>query len=366
METLTETKATNTTSLFDQISQAEHEQVIYCHDPYTGLRAIIGLHDTTLGPGLGGCRMYDYASDHDALVDVLRLSRGMTYKAAITGLNLGGGKSVILADPRKQKSEGLFRSFGRYIESLKGRYITAEDVGTTTRDMEYINMETSHVTGLPQAYGGNGDPSPVTAYGVYLAMKAAANMAYGNDSLSGKRILVEGAGKVGTELFRYLFKEGAELMVTDLNDDNRNFAVKEFNAQAVDLDALPDTPMEIYAPCALGATLNDDTIPRLKTDIIAGAANNQLFDEEKHSTMLEERNILYTPDYMINSGGLTSVYSEWKGLAKDSAFQLTEGIYETTRNLIKRAKAEKVTTKQAADQMAEERIKTIGQLQKKG
>lgn len=365
METLTQDQVTTTPSIFDQISEYEHEQVIYCHDPYTGLRAIIGLHDTTLGPGLGGCRVYNYANDHDALVDVLRLSRGMTYKAAITGLNLGGGKSVILADPKKHKSEGLFRSFGRYIERLKGRYITAEDVGTTTRDMEFINMETNNVTGLPEAYGGNGDPSPVTGYGVYLAIKAAAGMAYGSDSISGKRVLVEGAGKVGTHLLEYLYKEGAELMVTDLNDHNRKYAVEQYGAQPVELEALPDTDMDIYAPCALGATLNDNTIPRLKADIIAGAANNQLADEEKHSTMLEERNILYTPDYMINSGGLTSVYSEWKGFDKRSAFQLTEGIYNTTRNLIIRAREEKVTTKQAADRMAEERIQTIGNIQKR-
>lgn len=365
METLTQPEVHASQSLFDQISEYEHEQVIYCHDASTGLRAIIGLHDTTLGPGLGGCRMYNYNNDHDALIDVLRLSRGMTYKAAITGLNLGGGKSVILGDPKQIKSEGLLRSFGRYIERLKGRYITAEDVGTTTRDMAYINMETSHVTGLSEAYGGNGDPSPVTGYGVYVAMKAAANMAYGSDSLAGKKVLVEGAGKVGTYLLSHLYKEGAELLVTDLNEQNRNNAIEQFGAQPVDLEALPDTPMHIYAPCALGATLNDDTIPRLKADIVAGAANNQLSNEEKHSTMLEERNILYAPDYMINSGGLTSVYSEWKGLPKDSAFQLTEGIYHTTLNLIRRARDEKVTTKQAADRMAEERIRTIGDLQKK-
>ncbi len=365
METLTQDEVKAPPGLFDQISEYEHEQVIFCHDPDTGLRAIIGLHDTTLGPGLGGCRLYNYANDQDALVDVLRLSRGMTYKAAITGLNLGGGKSVILADPKKHKSEGLFRSFGRYIERLKGRYITAEDIGTTTRDMEFINMETDNVTGLPEAYGGNGDPSPVTGYGVYLAIKAAAGMAYGSDSITGKRILVEGAGKVGTHLLEYLYSEGAVLLVTDLNDQNRKYAVDQYGAEPVDLEALPDTDMDIYAPCALGATLNDNTIPRLKADIIAGAANNQLADEEKHSTMLEERNILYTPDYMINSGGLTSVYSEWKGFDKRSAFQLTESIYKTTRDLISRAKEEKVTTKQAADRMAEERIQTIGNLQKR-
>lgn len=366
MEALTQSEVNTSTDLFDHISQADHEQVIFCNDKDTGLRAIIGLHDTTLGPGLGGCRMYNYANDQDALTDVLRLSKGMTYKAAITGLNLGGGKSVILADPRKHKSEALLRRFGRYIETLKGRYITAEDVGTTTKDMEYINMETSSVTGLPEAYGGNGDPSPVTGYGVYLAMKASAKMAYGDDSLKGKRILVEGAGKVGTHLLAHLKEEGAQLLVTDLNDQNRDNAVSQYGAEPVNLEDLPDTPMHIYAPCALGATLNDDTIPRLKTDIIAGAANNQLADEDKHIAMLEERNILYTPDYMINSGGLTSVYSEWKGFEKSSAFQLTEAIYDTTLNLIRRARDQMMSTKHAADQMAEERIHKIGHIRKRG
>jgi leucine dehydrogenase len=366
MEALTQHEVNAQPGLFDYISQAEHEQVVFCNDPETGLQAIIGLHNTTLGPGLGGCRMYHYASHHNALIDALRLSRGMTYKAAITGLNLGGGKSVIIGDPKKHKSEALFRRFGRYIESLNGRYITAEDVGTTTRDMSYINMETRHVTGLPEAYGGNGDPSPVTGYGVYLAIKAAANQAYGSDSLANKRVLVEGAGKVGTYLLDYLAKEGAHLLVTDLNDRNRDYATRHYGAEPVPLQDLPDTPVHIYAPCALGATLNDDTIPRLQADIIAGAANNQLADEERHMAMLEDRNILYTPDYMINSGGLTSVYSEWKGFDRSSAYQLTENIYHTTRHILNRASDEQISTKHAADRMAEERIEQIGAIHKRG
>lgn len=366
METLTDHEINTQPGLFDYINQAEHEQVVMCNDPETGLKAIIGLHNTTLGPGLGGCRMYSYQSQHHALIDALRLSKGMTYKAAITGLNLGGGKSVIIGDPRQDKSEAFFRRFGRFINTLNGRYITAEDVGTTTRDMTYINMETHHVTGLPEAYGGNGDPSPVTGYGVYLAMKAAAREAYGSESLQGKKVLVEGAGKVGTVILDYLAKEGATLLVTDLNEQNRTYAQKTFGAQVVPLAELPDTPVHIYAPCALGATLNDQTIPRLRADIVAGAANNQLADEERHMQMLEDRQVLYTPDYMINSGGLTSVYSEWKGLDKASAYRLTENIYDTTRNLIARVRAEGISTKQGADQMAEERIQKIGDLQRRG
>ncbi|MEX0966653.1 MAG: Glu/Leu/Phe/Val dehydrogenase [Bacteroidia bacterium] len=348
--------------IFDRLTEYHYEQLVFCHDKNTGLRAIIAIHNTHLGPGLGGTRMYHYNNDQDAITDVLRLSRGMTYKAAISGLNLGGAKAVIIGDPYKHNSEGLMRRFGRFVETLGGRYITAEDVGTTTEDMEYIKMETDHVVGLPEMYGGGGDPSPMTAYGTYLGMKASALEAYGNESLSGKKILVEGIGKVGRHLVELLAKENAKIYVADINPKSIDYAVKEFGATHVELENVPSAEMDIYSPCALGATVNSDTIPQFKCDIIAGAANNQLKNDIEHSALLKERGILYAPDYLINAGGLINVYTELNGYNRGIAQSRTEKIFDVTCEIYKTATQESITTYAASQVIAEKRIHDIGQI----
>ncbi len=347
--------------VFELQSSMGHEQVIFCHEPTTGLRAIIAIHNTMLGPGLGGLRMYPYRSEEEALVDVLRLSRGMTYKAAISGLDLGGAKAVIIGHPAKDKSEALLRWFGRFVESLGGRYITAEDVGTTTADMEIVSRETEYVTGLPEVMGGGGDPSPITAYGVFLGMKAAVSVLDGSEHLDGKRVLVEGVGKVGSFLVPYLVEDGAEVLITDINPD-RIASIKQRypDVQVVDLDRRFEQAIDIYSPCALGATLNDDTISILKAKIVAGAANNQLAEEERHGRMLMESGIIYAPDFVINAGGLINVYTEWNGYDHDLAMARADKIYETTLQILQRALEENTPTYQVANTMAEERIKMVG------
>ena len=340
-----------------------HEQVLFCNDPSTGLKAIIGIHNTVLGPALGGTRMWVYASEADALTDVLRLSRGMTYKAAISGLNLGGGKAVIIGDSRKIKDEALMRRFGLFVESLGGKYITAEDVGMTTKDMEYIHMETDHVVGIPETLGGGGDPSPVTAYGVYMGMKASAKKLYGGESLSGKKILVQGAGNVGGYLVNHLVKEGANVMIADIYQDNIKKVVdRNPSVTVVDAGDVFAQQMDIYAPCALGATINDDSIARMKCRIIAGAANNQLANEAQHGQMLLEKGIIYAPDFLINAGGLINCYSELEGYNRDRAMDQAENIYVTTMTVLNKSEEEGKPTYQIANQMAEDRINKIAQI----
>lgn len=362
MTILTETMTETSGVLFEKLTEHDYEQIVFCQDKNTGLRAIIAIHNTILGPGLGGTRFYNYNNEQDAITDVLRLSRGMTYKAAVSGLNLGGAKAVIIGDPRKVKSEGLMRKFGRFVENLSGKYITAEDVGTTTRDMEYIKMETDHVCGLPQIMGGGGDPSPVTAYGVYLGMKACAQEVYKSDSLHGKKVLVEGVGKVGGYLVELLAKEGAKIMVADVSEDAVSRMAREYNATVVSLNEIHDQDMDIYSPCALGATLNDDSISQLKCAIVAGAANNQLKEEARHGQMLLDKGILYAPDFLINAGGLINVYTELNGYNRDIAYSSTEKIYQLTQEIINIAKEENIPTYAAANKMAERRIDTIGKL----
>jgi len=340
-----------------------HEQVLFCNDPSTGLKAIIGIHNTVVGPALGGTRMWAYASEADALTDVLRLSRGMTYKAAISGLNLGGGKAVIIGDSRKIKDEALMRRFGLFVESLGGKYITAEDVGMTTKDMEYIHMETDHVVGIPETLGGGGDPSPVTAYGVYMGMKASAKKLYGGESLSGKKILVQGAGNVGGYLVDHLVKEGANVMIADIYQDNIKKVVdRNPSVTVVDAGDVFAQQMDIYAPCALGATINDDSIARMKCRIIAGAANNQLANEAQHGQMLLEKGIIYAPDFLINAGGLINCYSELEGYNRDRAMDQAENIYDTTMTVLNKSEEEGKPTYQIANQMAEDRINKIAQI----
>lgn len=348
--------------MFDEIDRHDHEQVVFCSDKKVGLRAIIAVHNTFLGPALGGTRIWNYATEEDALSDVLRLSRGMTYKAAIAGLNLGGGKAVIIGDADKIKSEALFRTYGRFVETLGGRYITAEDVNTNVRDMEWVRMETRHVTGISRSLGGSGDPSPVTGLGVYVGMKATAREFFGSDSLKAKKIAVQGAGKVATSLCEHLVKEGATLTITDINEDRARSAAKRFKAKYVKPDTIYDSAVDIFAPCALGGILNDQTIPRLKCKIVAGAANNQLLDEKKHVQMLIERGILYAPDYAINAGGLINVANELEGYSEGRALNQAEGIYDILQQIFRIAREEKVPTSVAANKLAEYRIESIGRI----
>lgn len=345
--------------VFESLDKSLHEQVVFCHDPDTGLRAIIAIHNTVLGPALGGTRMWMYKTEAEALHDVLRLSRGMTYKAAISGLNLGGGKAVIIGDSRKDKSEALFRKFGRFINNLNGKYITAEDVGTSTRDMEYVSMETRHVTGLPESMGGGGDPSPVTAYGVFMGMKASAQYAWGSDQLSGKRVMVQGVGHVGQHLVGHLKKEGATVFVSDINEDQLRRVTSEHNVEAVSPDLVFDMDVDIYAPCALGATLNTENIERLRCQIVAGAANNQLADEKAHGAQLVTKGIVYAPDFVINAGGLINVYSELTGYNRQRALEQTENIYKVTLDILKKSREDSMHSQAAAMQMAEKRINDI-------
>ena len=343
---------------FKLIEEHGHEQVVFCHEPSCGYRGIIAIHDTTLGPSLGGTRFWSYPSEEAALVDALRLSRGMTYKAAVAGLNLGGGKAVIIGDPRTTNREAIFRAHGRFIESLGGRYITAEDVGTSEADMEYVHMETDHVSGLP---GASGDPSPVTAFGTYRGIKAAARHRYGSDELQGRTVAVQGLGHVGYHLCRYLHGEGASLVVTDIDPERVKRVVDEFAARAVAPDAIYDVEAEVYAPSALGATLNDETIPRLKAEIVGGAANNVLA-EARHGDELHERGITYAPDYVINAGGLISVYGEVMGWTAERAMRQASEIYHTLLRLFELSRAEGIPTHKAADRIALERIEAVATL----
>ncbi len=362
--TANETKAT-TNGPLSQMSLNDHEQVVFCNDNTTGLKAIIAIHNTTLGPALGGTRMWSYASEGEALHDVLRLSRGMSYKAAVAGLNLGGGKAVIIGDARKEKTEALMRRFGKFVNSLGGKYITAEDVGISTRDMEQVFMETKHVTGIPEALGGSGDPSPVTAYGVYMGMKASAKERWGNDSLAGKKIVVQGVGHVGSYLVDHLVKEEAKVWINDIYEDRiQAIKTKHASVEVVAGDALYDLDMDIYAPCALGGTLNDESLNRLKCSIICGAANNQLANESVHGEIVMKKGLIYAPDYVVNAGGLINVYSEVAGFGRDYANLQAENIYNTTLRIFELAKSGNIPTYLAANRLAEERIQSIAHIRK--
>lgn len=348
--------------IFADIEKRDHEQVVFCSDKESGLRAIIGIHDTTLGPSLGGCRMWNYGTEEDALRDVLRLSRGMTYKAAIAGLNLGGGKSVIIGNSKTDKNEVLFRAFGRFVEGVGGRYITAEDVGTSVKDMEWVRMETKYVTGIAQAHGGSGDPSPVTGLGVFTGMKACAKKVYGSDSLAGKKVSIQGLGHVGENLVERLVNDGAKVFVTDIDDEKVKRVAKVHNVETVTSDDIYGLDVDIFAPCALGAIINDDTIPKLKCDIVAGAANNQLEDESKHGHVLKDKGILYAPDYAINAGGLINVYHELEGYNQERALRQAEGIYDILMDVFARAEQEDIPTHYASNRVAEDRIASIGKI----
>lgn len=345
-----------------QMGLHNHEQILFCNDNATGLRAIIAIHNTVLGPSLGGTRMWNYRNELEALNDVLRLSRGMTYKSSVAGLNLGGGKAVIIGDPRKIKNEALLRRFGKFVDSLGGKYITAEDVAMTSRDMETIHMETEYVSGLPENMGGSGDPSPVTAYGVYVSMKASAKEVWGNDSLAGKKVLVQGIGHVGEVLVEHLTKEGAKVYINDINEERLKVVAATYKAEVVSADTMFDLDIDVYAPCALGATVNDDTLGRLKCKIICGAANNQLADEKIHGEAVGKQGILYAPDYVVNAGGIINVYYELEGYNRERAMSHAEKIYATTYNIFQMAKAEGLPTYMAANRLAEQRIDAIARI----
>ncbi|MCS1350804.1 Glu/Leu/Phe/Val dehydrogenase [Mechercharimyces sp. CAU 1602] len=347
-------------NLFTRMEEYDYEQLVFCHDKNSGLKAIICIHDTTLGPALGGTRMWTYESEEEAVEDVLRLARGMTYKNAAAGLNIGGGKTVIIGDPKKDKSEEMFRAFGRYIQGLNGRYITAEDVGTTVEDMDLIHQETRFVTGVSPEFGSSGNPSPVTAYGVYRGVKAAAKEAFGDDDLTGKTIAVQGVGSVAYTLCKHLHEEGAKLIVTDINKQNMERAVRDFGAETVPPDKIYDVACDIFSPCALGAIINDDTLPRLQCKVIAGAANNQL-QADRHGKELQERGIVYAPDYVINAGGVFNVADELHGYNRERAMKRVETIYDNIERVFAIAKRDGIPSNLAADRMAEERIASVRQ-----
>ncbi len=342
--------------VFGQLSFDDHEQVVFCQDKDTGLKAIIGVHNTILGPALGGTRMYDYATEWDALNDVLRLSRGMTYKAAITGLNLGGGKAVIIGNPKKIKTPELMKRFGKFVHTLGGAYYTAEDVGMETSDMDTVREVTPYVTGISETKGGAGNPSPVTAYGVYMGMKAATKFTYGTDKLEGKRILIQGIGHVGEELVRLTSEEGANVVISDINQERLEEVKHKYGADIYKGNDIYTETADIYAPCALGATINNDTIDKLNVKIIAGAANNQLENENIHGSLLQKKGIVYAPDFLINAGGIINVYAEIEGYGRDQIMAKTQNIYDTTLDILNKAKATNITTNAAAISIAEDRI----------
>lgn len=344
------------THVFAMLEPTAHEQVMYFNDKDTGLKGIIAIHNTVLGPSLGGCRIWSYANETDALWDVLRLSRGMTYKSSISGINLGGGKSVIIGNPQQKQTEAFWRKFGQFVDSLNGRYITAEDVGTSTDVMSIVMQETKHVTGKPVSAGGTGDPSPFTAYGVFLGIKASAKQAYGNDSLEGKSVVVQGVGHVGYTLVKYLTEAGAKVFAADLNQKNLDAVSKDFAVTVVPPADVYDLDVDIYAPCAMGATVNSETIPKLKCQIIAGSANNQLADEDLHGHMLLDRGIVYAPDFLINAGGVINCYREVHSLTENETKALIENIYRHTIDIFGKSAVEKIPVQEAAIKMAVERI----------
>lgn len=342
--------------VFGQLSFDNHEQIVFCHDKDTGLKAIIGIHNTVLGPALGGTRMWKYNNEWEALNDVLRLSRGMTYKSAISGLDLGGGKAVIIGDAKTDKNPELMQKFGEFVHSLSGKYITAEDVGMVTADMDTVRDVTPYVTGISEARGGSGNPSPVTAYGVYMGMKAAAKYQFGSDNLAGKKILVQGIGHVGETLVSHLCQEGALVQMVDLSAQRLEEVSQKYGAQIFTGDDMYSADVDIYAPCALGATINDDTVYKIKAKVIAGAANNQLANENVHGPILQERGIVYAPDFLINAGGIINVYGEIAHYGKEEALRRTENIYNTTLEIFNYAVQHQLTPQKAAMAIAENRI----------
>ena len=345
--------------IFDRMEMGEYEQVVFCNDRESGLKAIIAIHDTTLGPALGGCRIWNYDSEEEALVDALRLAKGMTYKNAAAGLNLGGGKTVIMADPKTEKTEALMRAYGRFVEGLAGRYITAADVGSGPEDLDYVFQETDYVTGISESYGSSGNPSPYTAYGVYRAMQRTAKQVFGSDSLEGKRIAVQGTGSVGEGLISYLREEGAHVIATDIDKEHLMEISRKYGVKPVTPENIFSVDADIFAPCAMGAVLNDDTIPQLKVKAVCGSANNQLLDRDRHGKALADRGILYAPDFIVNAGGVINIAEELTGYSAERAKAAVSKIYDQMGKVFDIAEQENILPAAAAERFAEERIETM-------
>jgi len=343
---------------FDYMEKHGYEQLVFFHDKTTGLRGITCIHNTTLGPALGGTRLWDYENEDDATLDVLRLARGMTYKAAAAGLNLGGGKSVLIGKADEVKSEAYFRAFGRYVQTLNGRYITAADINTSTKDLDYVSMETDHVVGLP---GKSGNPSPATAWGAFHGIRAALEVIYGTDDMSARTFAVQGVGQTGDYLIGNLLDAGAKkVYFSEINEKHiKKINEKYPDVEFVDPDDFYSLDVDVLAPCALGAVLNDETIPSIKAKIVAGTANNVLEDEEKHGQMVQDRGILYAPDFVINAGGLINVYHETKGYNETAAYRDIERIYDRLLDVFKISKDTGQHTQRAAKTFAKQRIDTI-------
>jgi valine dehydrogenase (NAD+) len=346
------------------VHETGHEQVVFCQDKQTGLRAIIGIYSTALGPALGGTRFYPYASEDDAIHDLLELSKGMAYKSSLAGLDLGGGKAVIWGEPAEIKSEALLRAYGRFVQSLGGRYITACDVGTYVQDMDVIARETRFVTGRSEQHGGAGDSSVLTAFGVFQGMRAAAEHAWGTPSLRGRRVGIAGLGKVGKQLTRHLLEDGATVVASDISEPALEWARTNHPEVLLvdDTTKLITSEIDVYAPCALGGALNDETVPLLNAKIVAGAANNQL-SHPGIDKMLADRGILYAPDYLVNAGGVIQVADEIDGFNFERAKLRVAKIYDTTKRLLALADAEGIPPAVAADRMAERRMAEVGRLQ---
>lgn len=347
--------------VFDRVAGEDYEQIVFLHDNSCGLRAIVAVHSTALGPALGGTRFYPYESEQAALEDVLRLSKAMTYKAAAAGLDLGGGKAVVIGDPHRDKNEELFRVYGRLIEGMGGRYITAEDVGTAREDMDLVRRETHWVTGVSEVYGGSGDPSPITAYGVYQGLRAVSMELWNTADLTGRRLAVQGVGKVGYSVVKHLVDAKADVVIADVDVDNLGRAVNDFGVASVEINRVHTIECDILVPCALGGILSSETIPELKCAAVAGAANNQL-QTPADGKLIEDAGILYAPDFIINAGGLINVADELRGYDKRRALAQVDGIFHTLRRVFQTAKLEKITTAEAANRLAEERIRRVGRI----
>jgi len=343
--------------IFDYMEKYGHEQIIFFHDKNTGLKGITAIHDTTIGPAIGGTRLWNYSTEEEALADVVRLSRGMTYKCAVSECNCGGGKTVLLGDPKKVKNEAYFRAYGRFVQSLNGRFYTGEDMNINEHDCDYMVMEADYINGLANV---SGNPSPVTAYGVYWGIKATAYEKWGNNSLKDKVIAIQGLGAVGYTICKHLHKEGAKLIVTDIVEEKVQKAVKDFGAKAVSSEEIYSVKCDIFAPCSVGAVLNDSTIPQLNCEIVAGCANNVLEEDKKHGDMLMNRDILYAPDFVINGAGLINVYQEFfPPYNREETLRKVEKIYDRLLKIFAYAKKHKINNQVAANKFAEERIKLL-------
>ncbi len=347
--------------LFDRMSERGHEQLVFCSDPGSRLKSIIAIHDSTLGRPIGGTRIYNYGAEQDMIDDALRLSEGMTQKAAVSGCNSGGAKAVIWSDPAL-KSETMLRSYGRFIETLGGRFVTGTDVGTTPHDFVIVGQETDHVVALPEIYGGSGSTALITAYGVWHGMKACAQEFNGNPSLEGLRVSIQGVGKVGARLAEHLRDEGAQILLTDIDQNLAQRVAGEVGGELVPLDKIYDVECDIFSPNALGGILNEDTIKRLKCRAVAGAANNQLQDETKDAMRLKERGILYAPDYVVNAGGVVQAYDEMQGFIRERAFRRAAGLKELLLSIFAIARQENISTYEAAQELVKRRIGRLGQL----